>query len=225
MINQEVWKPVLGYEELYEVSNFGNVKSKDRKVFNGKGYYIKKGRLLKKSLTTTGYWKVELYKNGKKRSKRVHRLVAETFIPKIKGKELINHKDGNPLNNHVSNLEWCDQSENMLHANRIGLRANKFHKYKKRILAEYTNNEKATIRGLAKKYGCSYLSIKNYLEKMNVEIRDLSQIKDIYKIDRKEMVAMFDKGIPNKEIAKRFKTNRKLIGVYKHLYKKGELKI
>src|SRR5690625_5266754 len=105
MINKEVWKSVVGYEGLYEVSNRGEIRSKDRQVWNGNVYYEKKGRILKKTKTTTGYWKVELYKNKKRKSKRVHRLVAKAFIPREKGKELINHLDGNPLNNKVNNLE------------------------------------------------------------------------------------------------------------------------
>src|SRR5690625_5079628 len=116
VLGSEVWKPIEGYEGLYQVSNFGRVKSNDRKVWNGRGYYNKSGRILKNSLTTTGYWKVELYKNGERKSWRVHRLVAKAFIPRVRGKNMINHKDGDPLNNHVSNLEWCNQSENMKHA-------------------------------------------------------------------------------------------------------------
>src|SRR5690625_7858572 len=125
----ENWKPVVGYEGIYEVSSLGRVRSKDRKVWNGRVYYDKKGRILKQSKTTTGYWKVELYKNRKKKSKKVHRLVAKSFIPRVKGKELINHKDGDPLNNKVSNLEWCNQSENMKHAYEIGLIPSNFIKY------------------------------------------------------------------------------------------------
>jgi len=82
----ENWKPVVGYEGIYEVSSLGRVRSKDRKVWNGRVYYDKKGRILKQSKTTTGYWKVELYKNRKKKSKKVHRLVAKSFIPRVKGK-------------------------------------------------------------------------------------------------------------------------------------------
>ena len=59
---------------------------------------------------------------GKQKTLQVHRLVGFAFIPQVHGKDMINHKDGNPKNNNVDNLEWCNASENMLHANRTGLR-------------------------------------------------------------------------------------------------------
>lgn len=68
-----------------------------------------------------GYAKVDLYNNSKKSSKRVHRLVAEAYIPNPDNKPDVNHKDGNKLNNFVENLEWCTKSENMQHAYRTGL--------------------------------------------------------------------------------------------------------
>ena len=69
MNNVEIWKPVKNYETLYLVSNLGRIKSRDNYVFNGKGYYLKKGRILKQSFTTTGYKKVELIKNKIKKVK------------------------------------------------------------------------------------------------------------------------------------------------------------
>lgn len=221
----EVWKPVENYEELYSVSNLGRVKSHNRKVWNGYGYYNKKGRILKKSKTTTGYWKVELYRDGKRRSSRVHRLVAKAFIPRVDGKEMINHKDGDPLNNHVSNLEWCNQSENMKHAYEIGLMASNFVKYRDEITEEYINDKSTNIKMLARKYDCSDSSIRRYFQKKGIKIRGISHAQDVYRIDRKKMVFYFKKGLSNKEIAKKFNTNNALIGTYRYQYRKGELKI
>lgn len=221
----EVWRPVEGYEELYSVSNLGRVKSHDRNVWNGRGYYNKKGRVLKKSKTTTGYWKVELSENGKKKSIRVHRLVAKAFIPRVEGKNIINHKDGNPLNNLVENLEWCNQSENMKHAYEIGLMKSNFVEYKDEILNEYINDKRTNVTLLSRKYGCSDSSIRKYLQEKGIEIRGISHAQDIYKIDRKKMVLYFDVGKSNKEIAKKFNTNNGLIATYRYKYKKGELKI
>lgn len=222
---EEIWRPIEGYEEFYEVSNLGNVRSNDRYVWNGKVYYKKKGRVLKKTKTTTGYWKVELYKNGTRKSKRVHRLVAKAFIPKVKGRNLINHKDGNPLNNRVENLEWCNQGENMQHAYNIGLIKSNFTNNKEKILDEYITNKKTNVAKLSRKYNCSSTSIRELLKKHGIRIRDSGEVRKRYDINRKELVKLFNKGLSNKEIAKRFKTNRQLIATYRYLYKKGELKI
>lgn len=71
--------------------------------------------------TSNGYLKVDLYDNGKKSSKRIHRLVAEAYIPNPYNKPDVNHKDGNKHNNSVDNLEWVTKSENMTHAYQTGL--------------------------------------------------------------------------------------------------------
>ncbi len=125
----EIWRDISGYEEIYQVSNLGNVMSLK---YNGGN----KKQLLKQGKTKTGYYFVCLCKNGNVKLYRVHRLVAETFIPKILNKEWINHKDGNKLNNNVNNLEWCTPSENNIHALktklRVGLRG-KDNKNSKKI--------------------------------------------------------------------------------------------
>jgi hypothetical protein len=105
-MENEIWKPVVGYEGLYEVSNFGRVKSIHR-------YHCNNEIIMKTSYRVRGgYECVILCKNNKKKSKRVHRLVAEAFIPNPSGLPIINHKDENPRNNRVSNLEWCDYQYN-----------------------------------------------------------------------------------------------------------------
>lgn len=108
MLNvNEIRKPYTNYENLYEVSNLGYV-SNYRKI-------------LKPYVINAGYKSVKLHSNGKKSGKLIHRMVAEMFIPNLENKPDVNHKDGNKLNNHVDNLEWCTKSENMTHAVKIGL--------------------------------------------------------------------------------------------------------
>ena len=110
-----MWKPIENYNSLYEVNEKGEVRSLYH--WNGHKYEKrKKPYILKQSNTTTGYKKVELAKDGKKKSLKVHRLVANAFIPKIKGKNIVNHKDFNLLNNNIDNLEWVTQRENVLYS-------------------------------------------------------------------------------------------------------------
>lgn len=115
----EIWRDVKGYEGLYQVSSLGNVRSLDRYKENNRGRYLQKGRILRKSYDKDGYSMVGLYKNGKSCSKKVHRLVAQTFIPNPKNKPTVNHKNGIRDDDRVSNLEWATMSENQLHAFRV----------------------------------------------------------------------------------------------------------
>lgn len=115
------WREIKGYEGLYKVSDIGLVKSIDRMTTGSRKRKIH-GTFLKASINSAGYLVVCLCKDGKLTMKRVHRLVAEAFLPADKDRLYVNHKDGNPLNNHISNLEWCTQKENVQHAYDTGLR-------------------------------------------------------------------------------------------------------
>lgn len=118
---EEVWKDIPGYEGLYQVSSFGNVKSLGRYGKNRYKPIWRPGKVLSAGKDNKGYLTVVLSKNSKRHTYKVHRLVALTFIPKEDGKPQINHIDGNKSNNNINNLEWCSQSENMLHAWETGL--------------------------------------------------------------------------------------------------------
>jgi Mor family transcriptional regulator len=221
---KEIWKPVRGYEEYYEVSNYGNIRSKDRMVWRGKaGFYKMEGKELTKSKTSTGYWKIGLFKDKKRKEFKIHRLVAFAFIDNPENKPNINHIDGNPLNNHVLNLEWCTQSENMKHAYETGLRETNFHKYKNEILLEYITNNNIGINVLCEKYQCSHSSITKFLRSKGVRIRTNREIQNKYKINRVSMINDFEAGLSNKEMAKKYNTNGTLIATYRYKYKKGEL--
>lgn len=101
----EIWRPVVGYEGYYEVSNFGRVKSLN---------YKRTGRpeILKPGNNGNGHLKVELSKDGKSKKFYVHRLVAQAFLEPVPGKDYIDHIDGNPENNVVTNLRYCTKPEN-----------------------------------------------------------------------------------------------------------------
>ena len=100
----EEWRDIVGYEGLYQVSNMGRVRSLN---------YNKTGvtKIMKHSMTK-GYHHIMLSKNGKVKRFRVHRLVAQAFIPNPQGLPDINHKDENKNNNCIDNLEWCTKDYN-----------------------------------------------------------------------------------------------------------------
>jgi hypothetical protein len=102
---EELWKPIKGFEGVYDVSSFGRVKNK------------KKQTILKPCDGGIGYLHVCL----RRRTIKVHKAVAEAFLQKTEGKPIINHKDGNKQNNHASNLEYCTQKDNIRHAITTGL--------------------------------------------------------------------------------------------------------
>ena len=107
MLN-EIWKEIPEFTN-YSVSNEGLVKGSS-------------GKILKTFIQNMGYEVVSLYNGSKVSSKRtVHRLVAQAFIPNPLGLLVVNHKDGNKLNNRAENLEWCTNSQNILHARELGL--------------------------------------------------------------------------------------------------------
>ena len=108
---KEEWRPIKGYEGLYKVSNMGRVKS----------LYYGKERILKTRNGLHGYKHVILSKQATKKTSRVHRLVAEAFIPNPMNLPVVNHLDGNKHNNCVFNLEWCTVKENTNHAIKTGL--------------------------------------------------------------------------------------------------------
>ena len=102
----EEFKDIKGYEGLYQVSSLGRVKS----LGNNK---TKKEKILKLIEHSQGYLIVNLYKEGKRKTIKIHRLVAEAFIDNPNNYPIINHKDENPSNNNVENLEWCNHKYNV----------------------------------------------------------------------------------------------------------------
>lgn len=113
----EIWKDIVGYENRYKASNRGRVKSLDRIIVDklGRSFTFCE-KILKPSINQHGYNKVTLCKDGIAISYRLHRLVAEHFILNPCNYPVINHKDGNKLNNNVDNLEWVDHHTNQKHA-------------------------------------------------------------------------------------------------------------
>lgn len=150
-VMQEVWKDIKGCEGFYQVSNLGRIKNKNK--------------ILKGWITKYGYKRVSL----KNKRYLVHRLVAEAFLDHPKNLTQVNHKDGNKLNNCVSNLEWCTPSENMQHAFKIGLMENAtklktIRKYRAKKIEQYD------IKGNYIKTYKGSIEVEKDLKEQNINI-------------------------------------------------------
>ena len=146
----EIWKSIKGFENEYEISNLGNLRSKNRFV----KHYIKdanrfyKAKSKKIRLGKDGYYKCTLKKDSLRFDFRVHRLVADTFLENNDSKKIVNHKNGIKTDNRIENLEWCTSSENVIHAVEIGLIKSKLND--KEVIDIYLS--KLSNRKLAKEY-------------------------------------------------------------------------
>lgn len=164
----EEWRPVVGYEGLYAVSNHGRVmRTKDSRHM-GKGA-INTARI------RSGYWAVTLFSHGSRKSFSVHRLVARAFLGEPTART-VNHIDGNKLNNHADNLEYATYTENMRHAFKTGLYGNR--KGENNNMSKLTRDQVDEIRyryetenitqsELAKQYGMGSRGISDIITGRN----------------------------------------------------------
>lgn len=148
---EEIWKDVKGYEGLYQVSNFGKIKSLSKNNHN----YGENGKILK-GINNKGYLRVGLSKNGKAKQYPIHRIVAETFIDNVYNLPCVNHIDENKMNNRADNLEWCSIEYN----NNYGNRNEKIS-----ISQRYANNK--PIKCL--ETGQIFISLNECARKLNIK--------------------------------------------------------
>lgn len=170
MNQKEVWKDVKNYEGIYQVSNFGRVKS-----FNKV-----KAKILKCSLTDAGYYRVNLHKNGKQRNFKIHQLVAISFLNHTPNghKVVVDHIDNNPLNNKLENLQLITNRENSS-KDRFGGTS----KYIGVSLVGRTNKWKAQIRIKGKDKFLGHFN--NELEASNAYQEELKELIKEYKLKNK----------------------------------------
>lgn len=144
----EEWKNIVGYDGLYQISNLGNIRNKNKNL---------------KPALSGKYLTIPLYKNGKQKTFLIHRLVAEHFLPNIECKKTVNHIDGNTTNNNVNNLEWNTYSENIKHSfNKLGRKATFLGKstpISKKVICEETGEIYESCRKASISMGIHPMSI------------------------------------------------------------------
>jgi hypothetical protein len=161
-----VWKNIANYDEMYEVSCDGEIRSKNRftKSISGRKRFVI-GRVIKTKKNRDGYLFVTLSKNGQVQNLYVHRIVAETYISNPDNKPQVNHIDGDKKNNSVDNLEWVSVSENTKHAYKNGLSGNigATHCFAKKLIDNCTGKEYGCIKEAANDLGINYTTLRNML--------------------------------------------------------------
>jgi hypothetical protein len=211
-VNKELeeWRDVKGYEGHYKVSNHGRVLS----LVGWNGHkYIEREKMLSPYIqkTSKNYMRylVVLRKFKLKRKYfKVHQLVASAFIPNPNNYKEINHKDSNPLNNHVRNLEWCTRRHNVKHSYESGFRKN--FKVDKGVIVFLHNEKKMNMKEIANYLGTTHSVILNNARKYNIKIVTHSK----YKIDLEEFKSDI-KEMKNCDIARKYNCNPSLISIYK----------
>lgn len=120
MSSSEIWKPIIGYEDYYEVSNLGRIRAIDRTITDKNGREKKlHGHMMLQQKHRNGYYSVMLTRGGKQKRFSVHRLVGTAFVPNPDNLPEINHKDETRDNNCADNLEWCDRSYNNVYGAKL----------------------------------------------------------------------------------------------------------
>jgi hypothetical protein len=176
---KEIWMDISGYEDFYQCSNFGRIKSLGRIILKSNGIkYTAKERILSPGLDSYGYLQVPLTNSNKERKTfLVHRLVCTAFLGASDMD--INHKDGVKINNHVSNLQYCTKSENMLHAYKLGLKkictfhgpdrrhpATKFTEENVKSMIEKAHNG-TPLKSIAEEFETSSVYVKRIVQGRN----------------------------------------------------------
>ncbi len=164
---EEVWKDVVDYEGFYQVSSLGRIKGCERIIKHPKGgNRILKEKFRSLANDTDGYKIVDLYKNGKGKIMKVHRLVSMAFIENPENKSQVNHINGIKYDNNVDNLEWSTSHENMQHAYTTGLMKPNINNEKSVLMYSKDTNE----------FICSFVSIVKASKHLNCRASDVGNV-------------------------------------------------
>lgn len=216
------WRPIKGYEGIYEVSSTGEVKSFAKMIRYGKKDSQEEKGLILKPRYYKGYQYVTLYKFGKPKKFSVHFLVASAFLEKPLDKSIVNHKKVTRSNNNLENLEWSNPKENANHAVKMGL-INKFFIPYSDLVKLYID-EKKSIGEIGRMYNVSRQTISNRLNEYGIKKRTLSEQATIYVIPPEKLIEGLKNNMTLKELAWKFGCNKALIRLkIKNLKKQGYL--
>ena len=160
-----MWKQVLGYENAYMINEYGDLRNC-------------KGELINKQNRADGYLQYQLCKKGIRRSVKVHRLVAIHFVENPNSYNIVNHIDGDKLNNYYKNLEWCTYKENNQHAWDTGLKtaSNIQRMSAKAIIEENRRPEKLMKKVTCLENGITYQSLTEASKELNVDVSKISAV-------------------------------------------------
>ena len=165
LINDEVWKLLVEFDNLYEISNYGRLRS------------VRKNKILKPTNRKDGYKLCIMSIKGKVSYRYIHRLVAYAFLQKIENKPSVNHIDGNKENNHVSNLEFCTTKENNEHAGKLNLKPFGTKHPNSKLTKEDLNQ----IQILLKEKNLSHLKIAKIFKVSQSTISNFAKQKTYFK--------------------------------------------
>lgn len=217
----ETWRDVVGYEGLYSVSDIGRVKS--HVGWNGREY-VRRERMMRPTISANGnylFYVVRLTKGADKKTARVHRLVADAFLPHDETRMIVNHKDFNALNNAVKNLEWCTQAENLEWSASQWRMVSVSEEVANQFASLYDNG--ASALDIACMSGTPEHVIYRCLQKLGTPLRKSTDHLNKYHIDIHELLHDFKMGRKNYELQEKYMCSKDIIATRKYQFRKQGL--
>ncbi|MGR8823786.1 NUMOD4 domain-containing protein [Leuconostoc citreum] len=193
----ESWKDIVGFQNVYQVSNHGNIRSIARVLTDGR---VTAGKYIKGSSNGNGYLYVTLSYGNIRKHKYIHRLVAETFLKNDEKLLEVNHIDGDKTNNSIENLEWVNSKQNKHHALVNGLYDANSYKFENEIVADLLRGHHRNY--VAEKYKTAIVSIDRIIERRNIA-------NSVYKPNRANNINKYIKRLNENDL-------KMLINIKKH---------